>query len=49
METIYDVLRVLVNASRGTLNDSVIADLLTLLDTLEAAPVPADTGGKKNA
>jgi hypothetical protein len=49
METIYDVLRALVNAARITLNDSVIADLLTLIDTLEAGPVPADAGGKKNA
>jgi hypothetical protein len=49
MENIYDVLRALVNAARGALNDTVIADLLTLLDTLEAAPVPADAGGKKNA
>jgi hypothetical protein len=49
METIYDVLRVLVNASRSAINESVIEDLLTLIDTLEAAPVPADTGGKKNA
>jgi hypothetical protein len=49
METIYDVLRALVNAARATLNDGVIADLLTLIDALEAGPAPADTGSKKNA
>jgi hypothetical protein len=48
METIY-ILRVLVNACRGELNDSVIADLLARLDTLESELVPADAGGKKDA
>jgi hypothetical protein len=49
MENIYDVLRVLVNAARGQLKDDVIAAAHAVIDKLEAAPVPADTGGKKSA
>jgi hypothetical protein len=48
METIYDVLRVLVNAARGQLKDDVIAAAHAVIDKLDPGP-DAAAGGKKNA
>jgi hypothetical protein len=41
MDNIYDVLRVLVNAARVQLGDSVIADCLEVIDSQDSAPAPA--------
>jgi hypothetical protein len=49
METIYDVLRVLVNAARGQLKDDVIAAAHEVIDRLDPGPPDTAAGSKKNA
>jgi hypothetical protein len=49
MNTINDVIRVLVNASRGQLNDSVIDQCHAVIDQADAAPAAAAPQGTASA